>query len=404
MINKRKNNVVVIFAKKPEIGKVKTRIAEETTDQFAFDFAKACFMDLLHKIQSSDYYDLVVATDSREDLSWFQKNYSIEGIIVDCEKGLNKTQSKGKKLKNTLNYLLNDAKYKKALLIPMDIPFITSEDLISAFARLDDYDCVLGPEVNGGVYLIGFKEKVNGALDQVSWSTSHSYEELLKNCSENKIYSLKLMNDLNMPADLLSLRDNIYHNCPILFEFLDRHNYYFSIKDKYINFDDLSICIPVVSNIVIKSNNKGEQEILIQTRYKPSVDKENTGKIEIPSGLVKKYELAQEAVIRETGEETGVESAILSQYHKVLYTTQKNGKKVAIFEPFACQQQLVGDRAYLGLVFVSKYIKGKLRENIIENRNPRWVKSEDLKKRIIEKPDDFFSLSLSALSKYFQLD
>ena len=52
MLNKKHDNVVVVFAKRPVKGKVKTRIAEETSEDFAFELAKCCFIDLLNKINT----------------------------------------------------------------------------------------------------------------------------------------------------------------------------------------------------------------------------------------------------------------------------------------------------------------------------------------------------------------
>jgi len=152
-MNKHHNNVVIIFAKKPTFGKVKTRIARETSNQFAYDFARTCLVDLLNKINKSDYYDLIVGVDSEEDLSWFQKNFSLDGIVISKIIGQDKQEVQSKKFNKIFNKLLSNKgyNYEKAILIPMDIPFILEEDLISSFARLDTYKYVLGPEINGGV-------------------------------------------------------------------------------------------------------------------------------------------------------------------------------------------------------------------------------------------------------------
>lgn len=403
--NKKHNNVVILFAKRPELGKVKTRIAEETSDKFAYEFTIACMTDLLDKINNSDYYDLIIAADALDDLSWFQKKFSLEGLVPNKQRDKSSLESQSSKFEKIFTILFDRYKYKKAALIPMDIPFISEEDLISVFARLEQKKFVHGPEINGGVYLIGirapFKKEI---FKNVRWSTSSSYEDLMSNCGIENTYSLKLKNDLNIPEDILKLRDEIYHNCPVLFDFLNKHNYYFSIKDKYINFDDLSICIPVVSNIVQKKDGKAGVKILIQTRYKPSTDPDNTGKIEIPSGLIKKYELAQEAVVRETKEETGVISKVSDHYQKIIKTKQKNNNIIVLYNPFYCQQQLKGDRAYISLVFISDYVGGKLRENIIENRNPRWASLEEIKTMVKDGPDRIFGLTLSALKEYIKMN
>jgi len=407
--NKKRENVVIIFAKKPEIGKVKTRIAEETSTKFAYDFSRACFNDLVNKINNSDYYDLIVGVDNADNLSWFQKHFALEGIIIEGnKKKISKRMSKQKiqsdKFKKIFSLLLgkNGYNYRKAILIPMDIPFISEEDLISAFARLSQKKFVHGPEGNGGVYLIGVKGPYNKDIfEGVRWSTSHCFDDLLKNSGREGTFSLRLRHDLNMPEDILRLRDEIYHNCPILYDFLERNSYYLPVKNRYINFDDLSICIPVVSGLVQKQGKK-ETEILVQTRYKPTIDKENTGKLEIPSGLIKKYELAQDAAIREIQEETGI-IAEISDEQKVLNSTSlENGDIISVYKPFCCHQQLKGGRSYISIAFISNYKEGKLVESPRENRNPKWIPISKLKKIVEQKPEKVFGLTLSVLKEYFK--
>lgn len=401
--NKKRENVIIIFAKKPELGKVKTRIAEETSIKFAYEFLKACFLDLINKIGNSDYYDLIVGVDSFDDLLWFQKNFSLEGIVIKWKEGRNSQEIQSNKFENIFSTLLEkDYNYKKIILIPMDIPFISEEDLITAFTRLDQKKFVCGPELNGGIYLIGTKTPYKrGIFKEVKWSTSYSFDDLVNNCGKENIFCLKLKNDLNMPEDILRLRDEIYHNCPILYKFLEENSYYFPIKNKYINFDELSICIPAVSNLVQKGKGK-EVEILLQTRYKPTTDSENMGKLEIPSGLIKKYELAQDAAIRETKEETGIISEISDDQKIINYITQKNGEIVAIYKPFCCHQQLRGGRAYLSIAFISSYVTGQLSESFRENRNPRWVPLSKIKKIVEKEPEKIFSLSLAILKEYLR--
>lgn len=402
--NKNKENALIIFAKKPELGKVKTRIAEETSKRFAYEFSKVCLVELVNKIKGSDYYDVIVAADDLNDLLWFQKNFSLEGMVVKWKDGENKQETQSNKFENIFSILLskNSHGYKKVILIPMDIPFISQEDVIAAFARLDKKHFVLGPEINGGVYLIGAKIPYKkGIFKKVRWSTSHSFEDLVNNTEKENTFSLKLKNDLNMPGDILRLRDEIYHNCSLLYEFLERNSYYLPVKNRYINFDDLLICLPVVSNIVQRQGDK-ETEILIQTRYKPSSDPDNTGKIEIPSGLIKRHELAQDAALRETKEESGITAKIAEDQKVIIHTEKKDGSVVAVYRPFCCHQQLKGGRAYLSIAFISDYIKGSLDESFRESRDPRWVTLSELKKIVQERSEDVFILSLGVLKEYLK--
>ncbi len=395
MLNKKHDNVVVVFAKRPVKGKVKTRIAEETSEDFAFELAKCCFIDLLNKINNSDYFDLVVATDSLADLRWFQENYSINGFTIDAAPSLSD------KLNIIFKTLTNVHGYSKAILIPMDIPFIKQEDLITGFARLDNNDYVFGPEVNGGVYLMGLKDQGNtNIFSGVRWSTSNSFNDLSKNCQGHSIYNLNLKNDLNLPIDLINLKEEISHSCPILYNFLEKSNYFAPLHNKYINYDDLSIGIPVVVNIVERNNN-GQTEILLQTRHKPNIDPANSGKFELPSGLIKRFESAQIAAVRETLEETSVLSEIMPSF--LASQPESNGQIIEAYQPYICLQQLSGDRSYVALVFVSRYLEGEPKENIEENRNPHWIDVAKLTEQIKNKPETFFGLSLVALKKYLKI-
>ncbi len=399
-INKQKENALIIFAKKPQVGKTKTRIAKETSNKFAYEFTKNCLIELLNKVKGSDYYDLIVVADDAHELSWFQENFSLEGMVVS-----NKEGGKSEKFEEIFSRLLNEKggyHYKKVALIPMDIPFISEEDIISAFARLEEKRFVFGPEINGGVYLIGTKAPYQeGVFQGIRWSTPRSFQDLLSNAKKENSFSLKLKNDLNTPEEIMNLKKDIAYHCPVLYKFLKEKDFYLPTKNRYVNFDDLSICIPVALNIVEKREG-GKLKILLQARHKPNSDLKNTGKKEVPSGLIEKYELAQNAAIREAKEESGITCEISDEQQEAEVVEYSNGEVAAIYHPFCCHQQLKGDRAYLSLVFLSNYKKGELSENLEESRNPRWIPIEQVKEMVEEHPEEFFFLSLGALREYLK--
>ena len=76
--NMDNENVLVMFAKYPELGKTKTRIGEETTPLFALEFTKACLEDTLLNLNGNSYYDMLVAVDMEEDLEKFRKYINFE--------------------------------------------------------------------------------------------------------------------------------------------------------------------------------------------------------------------------------------------------------------------------------------------------------------------------------------
>jgi len=235
----------------------------------------------------------------------------------------------------------------------------------------------------------------------IRWSTQYSFQDLVKNAGKKGTFMLKIKNDLNVPDDILMMKKEIFYNCPTLHSFLQNQDYYLSLGHEYIDFDNLSICIPVVSNLVQRKSKK-RVEILVQKRHKPRIDPQNMDKLEIPSGLIHKYELAQDAAIRETKEETGVTSEIDKRHQVIRYIKQKNGNNIAVYKPFFCQQQLRGDRSYLSLAFISNYVRGSLEENTKETREVEWISLSRLKKIVKKEPNNIFGLSLAVLSSYLE--
>ena len=110
-IVKKCDNIVIIFSKRPRYGEIKKRIAEETSEQFAFDFANACIKDLLNNICNSESYDIIVGTENENDLKWFKNNHLLEGIMTSIPNKLyidkNECSILSIKFDNVFNILLN---------------------------------------------------------------------------------------------------------------------------------------------------------------------------------------------------------------------------------------------------------------------------------------------------------
>lgn len=404
-MNKRNDNLVIIFAKKPELGKTKTRIAAETSFSFALEFTIACFSDLLNKIRGSNFYDLVVATDSHEDAAWFEKKFNVQCFPIENSHKIERISDKFNYLFGTLT---KKFKYKKIVLIPMDMPFLTEEEIIMAFVQMDNYRYVVGPETDGGVYLIGIKQPyLDDVFENVPWSTPNSCNKLVDNMTQNSYknkeefcYKLKYKTDLNTFQLVLGLKEEIALNCPNLFLLLDRNGYYIPNENRFVDYDSLSIRVPIVACLVerIKTNNE-KVELLIQTRNKPAIDKTHSGLIEIPGGLMDKYCPVEEMAIKEVFEETGVKCEIIG------FTPNGERKRQGELSsltarPFCCVQQIEGNRLYFGVVYLARYISGKPRENAKETKDPRWVPILKLKDLVEKKPKSIFSLYLPVLKNY----
>jgi len=403
-MNKTEKNVVVVLAKRPQLGNIKTRIAKDTSMAFAQELAVASIDDLINNIGDSNYFDLAVATDTLADLQWFEKNFKVSGFVINKYTKKIIKEEKGQKINNAFQALFNDYGYEKAILIPMDMPFVQVEDIISSFTRLNDHNYVLGPETNGGIYLIGMAKKYyQGKLFvDVKWSTAESFDSLVNNFQRDKSYILKLRDDINTFQDILINKEIIKLHCPKLYNLLLKNGYYISDKERYIDFDDLNISLPVVS-VIIERTHKNVKQVLLQTRYKPSLDPDYSGLLEIPSGVVERYEDLKKAAIREVKEETGLDVEIKHDNKQIArYSNKVN--LVELQQPDCIAQQTRGGRSYIAFGFISnvKEGSGKATANIYETRNPQWVSLTKLKELIKNKKDKFFPLIVPIIQKYLK--
>ncbi|MFA4886976.1 MAG: DUF2064 domain-containing protein [Candidatus Nanoarchaeia archaeon] len=216
----KKENVVIIFAKWPVLGKCKTRIAAATNEQFSLELSRACLTDLVSRIKGSKDYDLVFGVDNKEEASFFKEKYGLSSVVISS---LDKELVQSEKFKSLFAHLL--AIYKRVVLIPMDVPFLQEEDLIGAFEMLKKKKYVVGPELNGGVYLMGISTPFESDIfDKVRWSTPYSCKDFILNCTIKNVGVLNLRSDLNTVEDILATEKLIDEHCPTLSNFIKNNH------------------------------------------------------------------------------------------------------------------------------------------------------------------------------------
>ncbi len=227
-----KNDAIIIYAKWPELNKTKTRIAEETTPEFARDLSMACLDDVVSNIAFSASYDVYFGVNTTQESHKFKEKYNIPSIITTNGSTAHDENEQSARMFGAFSKSFHH--HDKILLVPIDVPGLSKADIINAFSYLDRYGQVIGPEYNGGVYMIGAKKPIkNGLFHNVRWGTLHSFADLISNCGPNtKVLELK--SDLNSIDDLSREREEIMSNCPSIMKFLENTGYYNNFK--YGNF------------------------------------------------------------------------------------------------------------------------------------------------------------------------
>ena len=96
--------------------------------------------------------------------------------------------------------------FKRVILIGSDIPGLPLEFIEEAFASLREKDAVVGPSLDGGYYLIGFKDKKFSpqVFKGIPWSTERVFEVTMKILEREglTVHALKPLRDIDEVDDL----------------------------------------------------------------------------------------------------------------------------------------------------------------------------------------------------------
>jgi hypothetical protein len=159
--------VVFVFARAPQYGAVKSRLARDIGTLGATRFYRHCLSGLLQRLSRDPRFDVVLATTPRRALleAGFWPRHLAR---IDQGRG---------DLGQRMVRVLRSAGHRPALLIGSDIPDARTGHLMLSLKLLGQSDFVLGPVHDGGYWLIGARHPSrlrDAVLDGVRWSTSHA--------------------------------------------------------------------------------------------------------------------------------------------------------------------------------------------------------------------------------------
>ena len=108
----------------------------------------------------------------------------------------------GEKLTNSIQEIYSKG-FQKVIVIGNDCPALNSTILQSAITSLQTNSVVVGPNYNGGLYLIGINKEnfTKEDFQQLNWQTNTLHSNF-KNYFDGAIVELKTLNDLNNFKDI----------------------------------------------------------------------------------------------------------------------------------------------------------------------------------------------------------
>ncbi|MFT4578703.1 MAG: rSAM/selenodomain-associated transferase 1 [Nitrospinales bacterium] len=202
-MEKLKDNAVILFARDPVLGQVKTRLSSSLDDETILRLYTCFVEDSLEKIRLVHNADCFVAI-SPSSISGFFNGIESSDTRLFIQQG----KDLGDKMRQAFVDRFADG-YKKVVIIGSDSPSLPVSYINEALTS--DKDLILGPSTDGGYYLIAMTGKVSEVFGGIAWGTSQVLNETLS-CVKKASVSLELLPvwyDVDYPEDLKFLKTHL---------------------------------------------------------------------------------------------------------------------------------------------------------------------------------------------------
>ncbi|MEU7181351.1 MULTISPECIES: TIGR04282 family arsenosugar biosynthesis glycosyltransferase [Streptomyces] len=180
-------STLLVIAKAPVAGRVKTRLTPYFTPEQAADLARAALADTLTAVLAAPAGRRVLVLDGRPG-PWVPEGIE---VVAQCAGGLDARLSAA--------FSLADG---PALLIGMDTPQVTP-GLLAQGLDFDGTDAWFGPADDGGFWALGLAEPDPALLLGVPMSVPHTGREQRRRLTESgrAVRDLPELCDVDTPAD-----------------------------------------------------------------------------------------------------------------------------------------------------------------------------------------------------------
>ena len=193
---------VALFAKRPEAGKVKTRLQSACSPSEAAHLYRAFLLDTATTVSAVRAEEKVIAYAPT----------GAEEFLRDllCEAGsftyvAQRDGTLGERMQDVIDGALGRGA-ERVVLLGSDSPDLPAEYINRAFDLLVEHPLVLGPSTDGGYYLIGLQRGARCPMADIAWSTGDVLDQTLAAIGEQSLGLLPVWYDVDTPREAAFLR------------------------------------------------------------------------------------------------------------------------------------------------------------------------------------------------------
>ncbi len=181
-------NVLIIFAKTPVKGRVKTRLQKNLSQTNVLKLYKEFLLQTVCLTEKVKDCKKIIACYPDKNHPYFKTLAKRFGFHLIRQNG----RGLGERMKNAITDFLNNG-YKKVLIIGCDSPTLPKEYIEAAFKILDKKRLVIGPSCDGGYYLIGVRGAAPPVFNNIKWGTKDVLKETLRRIPKKMLLSFHLL-------------------------------------------------------------------------------------------------------------------------------------------------------------------------------------------------------------------
>ncbi len=164
---------LVIFAKAPIPGQVKTRLCPPLTPDEAATLHGSFVLDTLERTKAAAAkfklpIDRYMACAPSSTHVFFKIMEERQGVRLIDQVG----EDIGARMHQTFATLFTKG-YRQVIMVGTDVPSLPLSQYKQTCTLLASHDLVLGPALDGGYYLIGLKQPTPSLFADIPWSTEH---------------------------------------------------------------------------------------------------------------------------------------------------------------------------------------------------------------------------------------
>lgn len=169
-------SALIILARYPEAGRVKTRLAASIGDDAATAIYRLCAERLFREArglpEDVQRYLFFAGEEAKDTIrTWIGEDFHLER-----QRG----EDLGERIRNAFSCVFARGA-DQAVIVGSDIPDLSATLIEQAYLFLETYDVVIGPDHDGGYYLLGMKQLHEALFADVPWGTSRVHGQTLRN-------------------------------------------------------------------------------------------------------------------------------------------------------------------------------------------------------------------------------